>query len=233
MLCMPRGRRTAVRLCPPATASFGHILAPIATHYDVLGVAPDAPPDQIRSAYRRAARQLHPDHAHSSSDAMATVNEAYRVLADPRRRLLYDRSLRGKQTGSTVAGREARFGTDVEADGDRPPTIVADRPTFLSPAGPARVPWKLMAVLATIGTGAVLISATRDSSSGDEPPDGIIRPGSCVEIETNGDAREVACDAASSASLVVEVLVPLDATCPSGTVGHRDRLGLGIACIAA
>jgi len=220
---MPRGRRTAVRLRPPATAWFGHILAAIATHYDVLGVAPDAPPDEIRSAYRRAARQLHPDHAHSSSDAMATVNEAYRVLADPGRRLLYDHSLRGDQTGSAVVGR----------DDDRRPTIVPDRPTFLSPAGPARVPWKLMAVLAAIGTGAVLISATRDSSSGDEPPDGIIRPGSCVEIETNGDAREVACDAASSASLVVEVLVPLDATCPSGTVGHRDRLGLGIACIAA
>jgi hypothetical protein len=90
-----------------------------------------------------------------------------------------------------------------------------------------------MAVLAAIGTGAVLVSATRDSSSGDEPPDGIIRPGSCVEIETNGDAREVACDAEAGAGLVVEVLVPLDAPCPSGTVGHRDRLGLGIACIAA
>ncbi len=209
---------------------FGHILAAIATHYDVLGVAPDAPPDVIRSAYRQAARQLHPDHARQSSDAMATVNEAYRVLADPGRRLLYDRSLRGEHTGSAVGAPAQRFGGDVEAD-DRSPTIVADRPTFLSPAGPARVPWKLMAVLAAIGTGAVLVSATRDSSSGDEPPDGIIRPGSCVEIETNGDAREVACEA--GAGLVVEVLVPLDATCPSGTVGHRDRLGLGIACIAA
>ena len=33
--------------------------------------------------------------------------------------------------------------------------------------------------------------------------------------------------------IVVAVLVPLDGVCPTGTVGHRDRQGLGIACVAA
>ena len=230
---MPRGRRTAVRQCPPAMAFFVRSLTDIATHYDVLGVASDAAPDEIRSAYRRAARQVHPDRVASESDpdAMATVNEAYRVLADPGRRLMYDRSLRN--TGSAAGA--ATF--DSGGDHDRGDAVadppVADRPTFLSPAGPARVPWKLMAVLAAIGTAAVLLSATRDGSSGPEAPDGIIRSGSCVEIEPNSDAREVACDSESGVLRVVEVLVPLDATCPSGTVGHRDRLGLGIACVAA
>ena len=56
-------------------------------------------------------------------------------------------------------------------------------------------------------------------------------PGSCVAFEPNGDAREVACGQADGDDIVVEVLVPLDGTCPSGTVGHRDRLGLGIACV--
>jgi hypothetical protein len=31
--------------------------------------------------------------------------------------------------------------------------------------------------------------------------------------------------------VVVEVIVAFDATCPTGTEPHRDRLGLGIACV--
>lgn len=190
----------------------------------MLGVATDASPDAIRSAYRRAARQVHPDRVASGSDAMAAVNEAYRVLGDPGRRALYDRTL------TTPVATSARPAPTVTSEPGDPS---ADRPTFLSPDGPARIPWKLMAVLAVLGTAAVLVSASRDGSDGSEPPDGIIRPGSCVVLEPNSDAREVACGTGSGDDLVVDVLVPLDATCPAGTMGHRDRLGLGIACVAA
>jgi hypothetical protein len=190
----------------------------------VLGVEPDASPDAIRSAYRRAARQVHPDRVANGSDAMASVNEAYRVLGDPGRRALYDRTL--SAPAATSAVRAPRVAPE-------PADPSADRPTFLSPDGPARIPWKLMAVLAALGTTAVLVSASRDGGDGSEAPDGIIRPGSCVVLEPNNDAREVACGAGPGDDLVVDVLVPLDATCPAGTVGHRDRLGLGIACVAA
>ena len=54
-------------------------------------------------------------------------------------------------------------------------------------------------------------------------------PGSCVAIEPNGDARESNCR--GDGDLVVEVVVAFDATCPTGTAPHRDRLGLGIACV--
>jgi hypothetical protein len=76
----------------------------------------------------------------------------------------------------------------------------------------------------------VLVSSFFDDPPGTEPPDGIIQPGSCVAFEVNGDAREVTCG--SGNDVVVQSLVPLDAVCPSGTVGHRDRLWLGIACVA-
>lgn len=68
------------------------------SHYDLLGVDPDASRDEIRQAYRRLARQLHPDLQPQSDRAalseaqrrMATVTEAYSVLADPTRRQAYD-----------------------------------------------------------------------------------------------------------------------------------------------
>ena len=88
-----------------------------------------------------------------------------------------------------------------------------------------------MGAAALIGSGLVLVSSFFDDPPSVEPPDGLLRPGSCVAFETNGDAREIACT--GNGDVVVVVVVPLDATCPTGTVGHRDRLGLGRACIDA
>ncbi len=57
--------------------------------YEVLGLAPGATADQIRHAYRVAARRTHPD-AGGSSPAFARVNVAYRILSDPGLRRRYD-----------------------------------------------------------------------------------------------------------------------------------------------
>jgi curved DNA-binding protein CbpA len=46
----------------------------------VLGVAPEAGRDEIRSAYRELARRLHPDHAGGDGEALARVNMAYATL---------------------------------------------------------------------------------------------------------------------------------------------------------
>lgn len=152
---------------------------------------------------------------------MVAINEAYRVLADPGRRALYDRSLLAPDVGVEVDG--------DEADGE-PSVTVVDKPNVLSPSGPARVPWKLMLVVAAVGSAVVLVSSLFDDPPAAETPDGILGPGSCVAFEPNGDAREVPCD--GDRDVVVELLVPLDGTCPGDTVGHRDRLGLGIACVS-
>lgn len=62
-------------------------------YYDVLGVARNASQDEIKKAYRRLARQYHPD-VNKSPDAEARfkeINEAYEVLSDNEKRALYDR----------------------------------------------------------------------------------------------------------------------------------------------
>ena len=63
-------------------------------YYRILGLDEDATPSDVRSAYRRAAHEHHPDH--NPGDAAAAgrfkqVQEAYEVLSDPARRADYDR----------------------------------------------------------------------------------------------------------------------------------------------
>ena len=61
--------------------------------YEVLGVAPSASPEAIRSAYRIESKKWHPDvNSDSAATArMALINEAFSVLSDPVRRFEYDR----------------------------------------------------------------------------------------------------------------------------------------------
>ena len=64
-------------------------------HYIVLGVPIDATPDEIRTAYRELARQLHPDASQEpeTADQFIQVQAAYEVLSDPKRRREYDDQL--------------------------------------------------------------------------------------------------------------------------------------------
>ncbi len=65
------------------------------THYELLGVAPTCSFDELRSAYRRLARERHPDVAiHKPGlGTMAEVNEAWRILSDTELRRQYDRTV--------------------------------------------------------------------------------------------------------------------------------------------
>ncbi len=63
-------------------------------YYAILGVSRDADPKEIRSAYRKLARQYHPDVNPGDSEAeerFKEINEAYEVLSDPEKREKYDR----------------------------------------------------------------------------------------------------------------------------------------------
>jgi len=61
-------------------------------YYEVLGVPRGAGKDAIRSAYRGLARKYHPDvnKDPSAESRFKEVNEAYQVLSDDRKRVLYD-----------------------------------------------------------------------------------------------------------------------------------------------
>lgn len=65
-------------------------------YYIVLGVSRGASPGQIKEAYRRIAKQFHPDLARSpaGADKFIEVKEAYDTLADAEKRRRYDDELR-------------------------------------------------------------------------------------------------------------------------------------------
>ena len=70
-------------------------------YYQGLGVARDAPADEVKRAYRRLARKYHPDVS-KEPDAerrMKEVNEAYAVLSDPEKRAAYDKLGSGYRGG--------------------------------------------------------------------------------------------------------------------------------------
>jgi curved DNA-binding protein CbpA len=62
-------------------------------YYAVLGIDPSSPPEEIARAYRRLARQYHPDLNPNDADAetrFKEINEAYLVVSDPEKRAQYD-----------------------------------------------------------------------------------------------------------------------------------------------
>ncbi len=160
---------------------------------------------------------------------MHALNEAYRVLNDPGRRALYDTELRARAAAQPVTGPAAPVSTrrgaerveePVVADGYGPSDRTYER---------ARVPWRI--IFAGVGltiTGVVLLSLFANPGE-DPPPDGILRVGDCVEFEPDQDAREIRCT--GEGDLVVRAFVTFDATCPGLTEPHRDRLGMGVACV--
>ena len=217
------------------------------TLYDLLGLSHDASAAQIRDAYRERARVAHPDRQGSAQvgDAgsahgrsMAELNEAYRVLRDPGRRAVYDATLRNVGSAAPSSTRTAwsrsSDGTSAEwfetvASSPAPTQRGAIHPSQL---GPARVPWRMLLFCAVLGCVGVIV-LSQFTKPGEPPgPDGILHVGECVALEPNTDAREVACrNDATDPDLVVRAFIPFGETCPGLTEPHRDRQGMGVACI--
>ena len=96
-------------------------------YYAILGLDPDASPESVKVAYRRLARQCHPDvlaASGSESDKesvdahMAQLNEAYAVLSNAKSRREYDERLRLEcvLTSKTTTRTAAKTVTETRTD---------------------------------------------------------------------------------------------------------------------
>ena len=79
-------------------------------YYEVLGIGRSATQDDIKRAYRRRARETHPDinSAPDAEERFKEVNEAAAILSDPQKRAAYDRfghqAVNGNGYGDPFAG---------------------------------------------------------------------------------------------------------------------------------
>ena len=79
-------------------------------YYEILGVSKDAKDDEIKAAYRKLAKQYHPDlystkpeaERKAAEEKFKEINHAYQVLTDPQKRAAYDQY--GSEDGPQFTG---------------------------------------------------------------------------------------------------------------------------------
>jgi DnaJ-class molecular chaperone len=101
-------------------------------YYEILGVDEDATGDEIRSAYRRRAKECHPDCVEGGSEPFRRVHQAYEVLSDPARRRVYDR---GQDDGPTVSVRRGAHASSTRSGRSPVEPLVPRRATYARRSG--------------------------------------------------------------------------------------------------
>jgi hypothetical protein len=152
----------------------------LATHYQALGVSPDAEAEVIQGAYRALMRKYHPDtNGGAYSDARAKrINQAYATLSDPAARAAYDARLRAADRPS----RPEPAGPSAWEPGPEPERTSPSQPfnEFTSPPPKTRakgLSWRLTALItvalagAGLATGRLIAAApAHETLAAAEPP---------------------------------------------------------------
>ncbi|MBA3826848.1 MAG: DnaJ domain-containing protein [Ktedonobacterales bacterium] len=170
--------------------------------YTVLGVAPTVDEEAIRAAYRKLAREHHPDVVGAAgAEMMKRINAAYRVLSDPTRRQAYDQQRGGSQPAP-------------------PPARATKRP---APATRSAGPLRLYRALETHDAALVAVAlAQRDAMAALGFSDGR------VEIWHNETAQRIAAlDPGPGRALRPGVLQEVRLS-PNGTLAMAWGLNYGI-----
>lgn len=110
------------------------------THYETLGVGEGASADEVRQAYRRAAKDAHPDRG-GSAEEFVRVQAAFDTLSDAKRRAAYDRAQRQSAAdpapGASEAPQAPSWGETTEAPVAEPSTepVTEPAPRRADPSG--------------------------------------------------------------------------------------------------
>lgn len=97
------------------------------SHYDTLGVSRDAPPEEIKKAYRKLSMEHHPDKG-GDEEQFKKVSEAYATLSDAGKRQEYDNpSPFGGMGGNMGGGFPGGFPFGFERPRPRKPDLNAPR----------------------------------------------------------------------------------------------------------
>ncbi len=90
-------------------------------HYNTLNVTPTATQGEIKQAYRRLAKLLHPDskNQRAGHEEIVRLNAAYEILGDPQQREFYDRQLsRDSQQQAQAAQNVSRYQQQTGREAD-------------------------------------------------------------------------------------------------------------------
>ncbi|HEX4820959.1 MAG TPA: J domain-containing protein [Acidimicrobiales bacterium] len=199
------------------------------TLYDVLGVVPTASADEVRRAYLSRARESHPDRYIDASatqrDAaegrMREVNEAWRILGNPRRRRRYDLELMPSRPQTA----DVRFSS--RSDGTMPEVI--DYEEIDSTARIVRgLPW-MIAVVVLFAIFVFTAYAATGGGKTTPTPTPANNLGRCVRSVGDSAVEPAACGTVG-ARLVIATVDPTQ-QCPAGSERLAPLSGTTVYCL--
>lgn len=209
----------------------------MATHYDTLGIKSTSTTQEIRKAYLRRARALHPDRqldrppaeARKAEQAMQQVNVAWNVLSDPAKKAEYDSGLK---PGSTTTQRTPQPRSDRQY---QPQADSTRRGSAFDPGGRSIDDvegegsvsvWASVPVLLVLGLvlGILIVTAFANSEPADNRP--VIQSsteldvGDCFTLVAN-TPRERSCSSGIADGQIIEI-GPDAGNCPENTQSLKD-----------